>query len=385
MIFGWMTDSHPTFRETVVNTFYDLTDIVKGDISERWPLLAGRPTASWGQSVWSTDPSDPETARVFGIPGTFAGGPGNAMFARTDLLEAAGLAMPTTVEEAPRGRPRSERRRRRQLGLRRPRLPHPGLVRPRRRRRLGLHRRQARPQLRAPRVHRVARVPPHLLGREAHPPGPPSGTLDGQALHKAGTIVFQLDGISWWSGVHRPVHAEGTGGHDRPARRDRREGPQAPLHVGTSRSTAGPSSTRTSPRSRSRSSSTSATSAPRRSAPRSTSSSSTASRARTSTYGADGFPVHTEVGTTVVQAPVNHKEIPARCSSSSPATRTSSRPASSTTPPEGVRRGRHLRGHAHRGPGGVQVRRPRCSSTSRTTSRTAGPTSPRSLTWSRPT
>ncbi|MDN3241560.1 extracellular solute-binding protein [Glycomyces tritici] len=99
LLFSWMLGSHTNFPETVVNTFYDLTDILKGDISGRWPLLAGLPTQSWAQSVWSTDASDPETARLYGIPATFSGGPGNALFTRVDLMEAAGIAMPTTVEE----------------------------------------------------------------------------------------------------------------------------------------------------------------------------------------------------------------------------------------------------------------------------------------------
>ena len=99
LMFGWMLGSHSNFQETVVNNFYDLTEILKGDISGRWPLLAGLPTASWGQSVWSTDVADPDTARIFGIPGNLSGGQGNAVFYRTDYLEAANLAVPTTVEE----------------------------------------------------------------------------------------------------------------------------------------------------------------------------------------------------------------------------------------------------------------------------------------------
>ncbi|GAA2154914.1 MULTISPECIES: extracellular solute-binding protein [Glycomyces] len=98
-MFSWMLGAHPNFRETVVNRFYDLTDILTGDISERWPLLAGRATEAWGKSVWSSDPEDPESARLYGIPGSLAGGPQNGMYVRTDLLEAADLAVPTTVDE----------------------------------------------------------------------------------------------------------------------------------------------------------------------------------------------------------------------------------------------------------------------------------------------
>jgi putative aldouronate transport system substrate-binding protein len=98
-LFGWMLGSHSNFRETVVNSFYDLTDVLKGDIADRWPLLAGLPSASWGQSVWSRDPEDPDSAGIYGIPMNYSGGQGNGILARVDLMEAANLAMPTTVEE----------------------------------------------------------------------------------------------------------------------------------------------------------------------------------------------------------------------------------------------------------------------------------------------
>ncbi|SDD59624.1 hypothetical protein [Glycomyces harbinensis] len=99
-MFGWMTNSHANFNETVVNRFADITDIVSGDIAERWPLLAGRGDAAWADSVWSADPEDPAgTAGIYGVPWTLLGGPGNAFFHRADLLAEGGFAVPTTVEE----------------------------------------------------------------------------------------------------------------------------------------------------------------------------------------------------------------------------------------------------------------------------------------------
>jgi putative aldouronate transport system substrate-binding protein len=212
MFFSWMTGSNPNFQETVVNTFYDLTDIVKGDISERWPLLAGLPTASWGQSVWSTDPKDPDSARVFGIPGSFSGGPGNAVFARTDLLEADGLTMPTTVEEL--------------LEVARAwsddaggRWAFGGLdyLTPSW---FGLASADGWAYIDGKLVHNCER-PEYTEWLEfrrtawdeklVHP-DIPSGTLDGQALHKAGTILFQLDGMSWWQGFVDQVAAESAQG-----------------------------------------------------------------------------------------------------------------------------------------------------------------------------
>ncbi|SDL76499.1 putative aldouronate transport system substrate-binding protein [Glycomyces sambucus] len=198
-MFGWMTDSHPNFQETVVNTFYDLTDIVKGDISDRWPLLAGEPTLSWGQSVWSTDTADPESARVFGVPQSFYGGPGNGMFVRTDLLEAAGLAMPTTVEEVlevARAWSDGANGKWAFLGL--------DYVTPEW---FGLASSPGWAYIDGKLVHNCERpeYTEWLTFRRTcwdegliHP-DTPTGTLDGHALHVAGTILMSQDGISWWS------------------------------------------------------------------------------------------------------------------------------------------------------------------------------------------
>ncbi|GAB4002225.1 hypothetical protein GCM10029992_39850 [Glycomyces albus] len=213
-IFAWMLLSHTDFQATVTDKFYDLTDIVSGDISDRWPLLAGLPNSSWGRSVWSTDPDDPSTARVFGIPGPASGGPGNGMFVRTDLLEADGLAVPTTVDEVlevARAWTDDAAGRWALCGLDyytpmwfglpsgdnwwydeetdtvKHRTEHPGYAEWLEFRRTawdeGL-------------VH----------------PDAPTGTLDTQALHQAGTILFQQDGISWWQNyIDRVNNGEAEG------------------------------------------------------------------------------------------------------------------------------------------------------------------------------
>jgi putative aldouronate transport system substrate-binding protein len=100
-IFSWMLYAHANFTETVANRFYDLSEILAGqDISERWPLLAGRPSNAWGGALWATDPADREnTTGIYGIPGDLSGGVANYFYARTDLLEDAGLGMPESVEE----------------------------------------------------------------------------------------------------------------------------------------------------------------------------------------------------------------------------------------------------------------------------------------------
>ena len=200
MMFSWMLGSHTNFQETVVNTFYDLTDIVSGDIADRWPLLAGQPNSSWGQSVWSTDAEDPDTARVFGIPSSFSGGPGNAMFARTDLLEAANLAMPTTVAELlDLAREWSDDSAGQWafagldwytgmwFGL----AGGDGWIYDEEQDKL-IHNCE-RPEYTEWLEFRRTAWDEKLVH-----PDVPTGTLDVQGLHKAGTILFQQDGISWW-------------------------------------------------------------------------------------------------------------------------------------------------------------------------------------------
>jgi putative aldouronate transport system substrate-binding protein len=306
MLFSWMLFAHPNFQETVVNTFYDLTDIVKGDISERWPLLAGLPTASWGQSVWSTDPADPATARVFGIPGSFSGGPGNAMFARTDILEAAGQTMPTTVEEL--------------LEVARAVSDDAGgrwafggtdYLTPQW---FGLAGGDGWAYIDGKLVHNCER-PEYtewlefrrtIWDEKLVHPDLPSGTLDGQALHKAGTIVFQLDGISWWQGFIDQSTAEGTGGTIAPlgalAAKDRK-----PLvHVNTSVD----SWTFLNKDLSKEQVEEFLDFCNFASAPYGTTEYELINygvEGTHFTYGPDGFPVYNEVGTTVVQAPVNHK------------------------------------------------------------------------------
>jgi putative aldouronate transport system substrate-binding protein len=199
-LFSWMLDSHSNFQETVVNNFYDLTDILSGDISDRWPLLAGLQTSSWGQSVWSTDPNDPETARIFGIPGSSHGGPNNGLIARTDLLEADGLAMPTSVEElldVARAWSDDAGGRWAFLGLDYISPQWFGLA-------SGdgwywdedqgkLIHNCERPEFTEWLEFRRTAWDEKLIHPDA-----PTGTLDGKELHKAGTILFHQDNMSWW-------------------------------------------------------------------------------------------------------------------------------------------------------------------------------------------
>ncbi|THV38577.1 extracellular solute-binding protein [Glycomyces buryatensis] len=208
-MFSWMLLAHTDFQNTVPNTFYDLTDILKGDISERWPLLAGLPTSSWGNSVWATDPEDPETSRIFGIPGPASGGPGNGMFVRTDLLADAGLDKPTTIEElleVAREWTDGSAGKWAFAGLDYYTPMWFGL--PSRdnwwfdeEQDKLLHRSEM------PEYKEWLEFRRTLWDEGLVHPDAPTGTLDTQALHKEGTILFQQDGMSWWGGYTDQVNS----------------------------------------------------------------------------------------------------------------------------------------------------------------------------------
>jgi putative aldouronate transport system substrate-binding protein len=197
-MYSWMLYAHANFRETVVNQFYDLTDILTGDIADRWPLLAGRVTEAWGKSVWSSDPQDPESARLYGIPGSLNGGPQNGMFVRTDLLEAADLALPTTVDEVlevSRAWSDDASGNWAFYGL--------DYLTPQW---FGLASDHGWAWIDGKLVHNCER-PEYaewlqfrrtLWDEKLVHPDAPGNTLDPKALHKAGTTLFHQDGMSYW-------------------------------------------------------------------------------------------------------------------------------------------------------------------------------------------
>lgn len=212
-MFSWMLDQQADFAGTVVNRFYDLTDIVSGDISERWPLLAGLDSSAWARSVWSTDPEDPSTARIFGVPGTIIGGAANAIFARTDLLDDAGLAMPTTVEElleVARAWSDDAAGRWAFAGVDWFSQQWFGLASG-----LGwamidgeMVHNSERPEYEEWLAFRRTLTDEKLIHPDAA-----SGTLDYKELHTAGTILFHQDGMTWWSDYSNRVaggEAEGA-------------------------------------------------------------------------------------------------------------------------------------------------------------------------------
>jgi putative aldouronate transport system substrate-binding protein len=87
---SWEVDKIPRFSQAVKALFADLTDYLKGDAADAYPMLAALPTVAWQYSVWS--------GRLAAIP--FPGGPFPwALFYRKDLTDRAGVAVPKSIDE----------------------------------------------------------------------------------------------------------------------------------------------------------------------------------------------------------------------------------------------------------------------------------------------
>jgi putative aldouronate transport system substrate-binding protein len=208
-LFGWMLGSHSNFTETVVNNFYDMTDILKGDIAGRWPLLAGIPSSSWGQGVWSKDPANESTAGIYGIPMNFVGGQGNAVMVRLDLLEAANLAMPTTVEallEVCRAWSDDANGKWAFAGLDWFVGQWFGLG--------GTDGWDWDPEKKTmvhncelPQYTEMLEFRRTLWDEQLIHPDAPSGTLDAHAMQKTGSVLFTQDNMGWWNEFVRQVKA----------------------------------------------------------------------------------------------------------------------------------------------------------------------------------
>ncbi|MEV6815861.1 extracellular solute-binding protein, partial [Micromonospora sp. NPDC051296] len=88
---GWEVEKIPRFSEAIGALFEDLTDYLKGDAVNAYPMLATFPTGAWRNAIWS--------GRLAAVPNPTDGPFPWAMFTRQDLLDARGLAAPKSLEE----------------------------------------------------------------------------------------------------------------------------------------------------------------------------------------------------------------------------------------------------------------------------------------------
>ncbi|MEV4755602.1 extracellular solute-binding protein [Micromonospora sp. NPDC049559] len=88
---NWEIDKLSRFSDAVRALFEDLTDHLKGDAVRAYPNLASLPTGAWEYSVWG--------GRLYAVPFPTDGPFALAMFYRKDLVDAAGVAPPKTIDE----------------------------------------------------------------------------------------------------------------------------------------------------------------------------------------------------------------------------------------------------------------------------------------------
>lgn len=91
MIPQWNFNQIPNIQDAIDNLFADLTPFLRGDIAERWPLLANLPTPVWLEAVFN--------GKLKAIPQVEANPFGDPLFVRKDILDELGLPYPKTAEE----------------------------------------------------------------------------------------------------------------------------------------------------------------------------------------------------------------------------------------------------------------------------------------------
>jgi putative aldouronate transport system substrate-binding protein len=87
----WEIDKIPRYSQAVKALFADLTDYLKGDAVQAYPLLAGLPTSAWQHCVWN--------GRLSAIPFPTDGVFPYALFYRKDITNQLGVEPPKTIDE----------------------------------------------------------------------------------------------------------------------------------------------------------------------------------------------------------------------------------------------------------------------------------------------
>ncbi|MFI9638819.1 extracellular solute-binding protein [Micromonospora sp. NPDC051925] len=88
---SWEVEKIPRFSEAIKVLFEDLTDHLKGDAVNAYPMLATFPTGAWRKAIWNE--------RLAAIPNPTDSPFPYMLFTRKDLLDARGLAVPKSLDE----------------------------------------------------------------------------------------------------------------------------------------------------------------------------------------------------------------------------------------------------------------------------------------------
>jgi putative aldouronate transport system substrate-binding protein len=88
---SWEVAKLPRFTDAVKVLFEDLTDFLRGDAIDAYPMLATFPTSAWRKAVWND--------RLMAIPNPTDGPFPWILMSRKDMLDAASLQAPKTLQE----------------------------------------------------------------------------------------------------------------------------------------------------------------------------------------------------------------------------------------------------------------------------------------------
>jgi putative aldouronate transport system substrate-binding protein len=88
---GWEVAKIPRFADAVKVLFEDLTDHLKGDAVDAYPMLATFPTGAWRKAIWNE--------RLMSIPNPTDNPYPWVLLHRKDLFDATGNALPKNINE----------------------------------------------------------------------------------------------------------------------------------------------------------------------------------------------------------------------------------------------------------------------------------------------
>jgi putative aldouronate transport system substrate-binding protein len=88
---NWEIDKIPRFSQAVKALFEDLTEHLRGEAVDEYPLLASLPTSAWQYSVWG--------GCLAAVPFPATGPFPWALFYRKDITDEAGIGPPKTIDE----------------------------------------------------------------------------------------------------------------------------------------------------------------------------------------------------------------------------------------------------------------------------------------------
>lgn len=88
---GWEVAKIPRFSDAIAALFEDLTDHLRGDAVDAYPMLATFPTGAWRNSFWNE--------RLMAIPNPTDNPFPWALLYRKDLVDAGGMGAPQTLHD----------------------------------------------------------------------------------------------------------------------------------------------------------------------------------------------------------------------------------------------------------------------------------------------